>query len=54
MLLLKTVENIRVNIELKEVFREKNNNNNPNTLFRNLETGLADVSSTTNNNITKQ
>lgn len=57
LLLLKTVENTRVNIELKEVLRENNNNNNnknPNTHFRKLGTGLADIPSTRKNDTTKQ
>jgi hypothetical protein len=45
-----------VNIELKEVLRENNNNNNknPNTHFRKLGTGLADIPSTPKNDTTKQ
>jgi hypothetical protein len=46
-----------VNIELKEVLRENNNNNNnknPNTHFRKLGTGLADIPSTRKNDTTKQ
>jgi hypothetical protein len=43
-----------VNVEFKEVFREKKSTNYPSTNFRKLEMGLADIPSTPKNDTTKQ
>jgi hypothetical protein len=47
-------EYYRVNVELQEVLREKNNNNIQNKHFRKLETGFADIPSIPKNDTTKQ